>query len=92
MVYRIFKPLSYEEVLLSAALSSSRLVLKRAQDFLFIYNGQGIHTKGEDLKCLGVKPGPHFKRILDELLYAKIDAEVRDKEEELALAQKLIQR
>jgi len=92
MVYRTFKPLSYEEVLLSAALSSSRFVLKRAQDFLFIYNGQSIHTKGEDLKCLGVKPGPHFKMILDELLYAKIDAEVRDKEEELALAQKLIQR
>ncbi len=92
VVYRIFEPLSYEVALLSAALSKSVLVLKRAQDFLFVYNGQRIHVKGEDLKRLGVKPGPHFKNILDELLYAKIDGEVKDKEEELALAQKLIQK
>ncbi len=89
-VYRILEPLSYEVVLLSAALSSCELVVKRVQDFLFVYNGQRIHVKGDDLKGLGVKPGPHFKKILDELLYAKIDAEVSNKEEELVLAQRKI--
>ncbi|HAJ56943.1 MAG TPA: hypothetical protein DCL35_04150 [Candidatus Omnitrophica bacterium] len=91
-VWRLLEPLSYEVVLLAEILSRHKEVSRHIEDFLFIYNGQRLHLKGEDLAGLGVEPGPHFKKILDKLLMAKIDGIVRDKEEELRLAQKLMQK
>ncbi|MBP0018876.1 MAG: CBS domain-containing protein [Cyanobacteria bacterium SBLK] len=34
---------------------------------------------GNDLKQLGYKPGPQYKQILDELLYATLDGIIRDR-------------
>jgi tRNA nucleotidyltransferase (CCA-adding enzyme) len=89
-VYRILEPLSYEVILLGAILSKSVHVAQRVEDFLLHYNGQRPHIKGEDLKVLGVKPGPRFKSILEKLLFAKIDGDVKNKEEESALVQRLL--
>ncbi len=52
---------------------------------------QSIHTliTGQDLLDLGVKPGPLFKRILKEVLKAKIQGHIYTKEDELAYAKKL---
>ena len=43
---------------------------------------------GEDLKKMGIPPGPRYKEILAELLDAKLDGLVRNREEELAFAGK----
>lgn len=48
-------------------------------------------VKGEDLKQLGLKPGPHFKTILDRLLDKRLDGVVTTKSEECALALRLVQ-
>lgn len=52
---------------------------------------QSIHTliTGQDLLALGVKPGPLFKRILKEVLKAKIQGHIYTKEDELSYAKKL---
>ncbi|MCL6634955.1 MAG: CBS domain-containing protein, partial [Peptococcaceae bacterium] len=39
---------------------------------------------GKDLRELGYKPGPAFKRALDEVWRARLDGKVRTREEELA--------
>lgn len=88
-IYFYLKPLSYEVILLIIILSGSRIVQRWCQDFLFVHDGQHIHLSGEDLLNLGVKPGPHYKKILIELLYARIDGKIITKEEELEMAQKL---
>jgi tRNA nucleotidyltransferase (CCA-adding enzyme) len=43
---------------------------------------------GEDLKELGFEPGPRFKEILERLLAARLDGEVSDREEEMALVKR----
>lgn len=88
-VYRLLEPLPYETILLIKVLSRHQLVHQRIEDFLFIFHGQRLHVRGEDLVQLGIKPGPHYKKILEALLYAKIDGKVKTKEEELEFAERL---
>ena len=40
---------------------------------------------GDDLKKLGFTPGPLYRKILNRLLAARLDQEVRDRQEETAL-------
>ena len=42
-----------------------------------------VHLKGKDLLALGLKPGPHFGKIFDRLLEAKLNDMVETKEEEI---------
>jgi tRNA nucleotidyltransferase (CCA-adding enzyme) len=44
---------------------------------------------GEDLKRLGLAPGPAYARILEQVLLAKIDGRARTRRQELALARRL---
>jgi poly(A) polymerase len=45
---------------------------------------------GEDLKALGLKPGPEFKRLLDAVREAQLEGRVRTKEEALKLVEELL--
>ncbi|HEC21710.1 MAG TPA: CBS domain-containing protein [Chloroflexi bacterium] len=47
-------------------------------------------TDGEALKARGLRPGPHFGRILDRLRAAWLDGEVTTPEEEEALLKQLL--
>ncbi len=53
---------------------------------------QEVHTAldGNDLREMGLKPGPQYSRLLDRLLAARLDGEVANEEEERALVQALI--
>ena len=44
-------------------------------------------TTGNDLKKMGVREGPVFKEVLDHLKDAKIDLDLRTKEEEVHFLQ-----
>ena len=45
---------------------------------------------GDDLKELGLKPGPIFRRILEGVYDAQLEDEVKDRPAAMALAAKLI--
>jgi poly(A) polymerase len=45
---------------------------------------------GENLKALGLKPGPEFKRLLDAVREAQLDGRVRSREEALELVRRLL--
>lgn len=90
-IYRALSCLSNEVLLASLAMARHPLVTKRIEDFLFLYKDRHIHVRGEDLALMGVKPGPRYRKILDAILYSVMDGEVRDREEELALAHRLAQ-
>jgi len=45
---------------------------------------------GNDLKAMGLKPGPIFKIILENLLKARLDGEIKTIEEEKALVKKFL--
>jgi len=44
---------------------------------------------GTDLKVLGLKPGPIYRKILDRLLEARLNGEVKTKADERKLVKKL---
>ncbi|MFQ5398074.1 MAG: CBS domain-containing protein [Anaerolineae bacterium] len=46
---------------------------------------------GDDLRAMGLKPGPLYGRLLDRLLAARLDGEVHDEEGERALLNQLLQ-
>jgi tRNA nucleotidyltransferase (CCA-adding enzyme) len=48
---------------------------------------QNVHclTSGDDLKQLGIRPGPRYAEILTTLLDARLNGEVQSKEDELQL-------
>jgi len=82
-IFKILEPLSYEVIVLISAKTKQRIIAKRIEDFLKVYNKVRISVKGSDLKRLGLEPSPEFKRILRQTLYRKIDGKILTKEEEI---------
>ncbi|MBU1125735.1 MAG: CCA tRNA nucleotidyltransferase, partial [Candidatus Omnitrophica bacterium] len=56
------------------------------------YQGVRPYITGHDLHALGLHPGPGFKRILTEVLQARLNGRIRNKTEELALVKDRIRR
>ena len=48
-----------------------------------------LSLTGADLKALGLKPGPRYKKILDRLLEARLDGEVKSETDERKLVERL---
>jgi tRNA nucleotidyltransferase (CCA-adding enzyme) len=57
---------------------------------LYFTQLQGIRCaiNGEDLKNMGVPPGPNFKRILDRVFRARLDNDALTRDDELRIAKK----
>jgi tRNA nucleotidyltransferase (CCA-adding enzyme) len=49
-----------------------------------------IDLTGEDLKQMGIPTGPRYKRILASLMDAKLDGQVRTRDDEVAFVAKLL--
>jgi tRNA nucleotidyltransferase (CCA-adding enzyme) len=46
---------------------------------------------GDDLKTMGLKPGPLFGQLLDALRSARLDGKVSTRQDEEAMLQKLLE-
>jgi len=89
-IYRMLAPFSPESrFVLSVLADSARL---RAR--LALYEKKLAHVApsldGNDLKALGVPPGPVYRVILERIRDALLDGEIATPEEELALAHRLV--
>lgn len=76
-IYRTLKGLPIEALLFIVLKARSRLVERRAYQYLTRMRKVRIHTTGDKLKKMGYKQGPIFKKILEELLWAKLDGIVK---------------
>ena len=47
-------------------------------------------TTGRDLRAMGLRPGPRYGEILDELLYARLDGRISTEAEERAYLEQLV--
>ncbi|MDP3730137.1 MAG: hypothetical protein Q8R14_01245 [Candidatus Omnitrophota bacterium] len=91
-IYRLLEPLSHEATLLLMAVSRSDIGKGRIMEFFHKYNGMRASVRGDDIKALGVKAGPHFAKIMEKILYKKLDGILNTREEELEYAKKLAKR
>jgi len=58
--------------------------VKRLISFYFTrLKGTRVELKGKDLISLGLKPGPKFRLIFEELLKARLNQEINSREEEI---------
>ncbi len=88
-VYRRLQGIS-PEVLLILMARSLPAAAEHFRRFLTEYRRVAGKVSGRDLEALGLSPGPAYRGILEELLSARLDGRVRSREDELALARRLI--
>ena len=88
-VHRLLSGLSDETLLSLMAKSKGEAVKRQVSAFLTTYQHVKPILTGTDLKSMGMKPGPQFKKILDQLLDARLNGEVKTESEERSLARKL---
>lgn len=89
-IFALLNPLSYETVIALRAKYKNSVLKRHIADFLEIYNGMCIFVSGDDLHCLGLSPGPRYQEIFTLVLDAKLNGEVKSKEEELSLIKELL--
>ena len=80
LIYGHLETASYELLLLLAARSSSRL-RQTIHQYLKDWKKTTPFLTGNDLKNLGLKPGPAFKSILTLLREKQLDGELESREE-----------
>ncbi|MBI4982014.1 MAG: CCA tRNA nucleotidyltransferase [Candidatus Omnitrophica bacterium] len=85
LVFSMLEPLSYEVILALKAKYKNKELQRHIVDFFEIYNGMKICISGDDLHGLGLKPGPYYQKIFAEVLNAKLNGIVKNKEQELDL-------
>lgn len=91
-IYDILNPLSYETILLCYATINNKQVRKNISDFFLRYNLVRIKLGGEDLKQLGIRPGPNFKRLFAKIREEKLNVNLKTKEQELLFLKKLLKK
>ncbi|MBU2540989.1 MAG: hypothetical protein KJ593_03710 [Candidatus Omnitrophica bacterium] len=91
-VYKILNPLSYEVILILLCTLTNSGPKKYIKNFLRFYNLIRIKSGGDDLKKLGIKPGPNFKILLEKVKEEKLNLGFSSKREELTLLKKLIKK
>ena len=78
------------EILLYIMAGHESLRVKKAlSSYITRLQFVGIEINGNDLITAGLNPGPHFKTILDKVRDARLDGEVNNRQEELALVDRL---
>jgi tRNA nucleotidyltransferase (CCA-adding enzyme) len=89
-VYHLLSGLADETLLILLAKSKEEIVKRQVSAFLTTYQHVKPILTGTDLKTMGMKPGPQFKKILDRLLDARLNGEVKTELDERELGRKLI--
>ncbi len=90
-VYHLLSGLSDETLLILMAKSKGETVRRQVSAFLTTYQHVKPILTGTDLKAMELKPGPRFKEILDRLLAARLNGEVKTEAEERQFVQQVVQ-
>jgi tRNA nucleotidyltransferase (CCA-adding enzyme) len=87
-IYDLLVTLDLESLLLMMANAKQEKAKKYVSLYLTSLRNVRVELTGDDLKHLGITPGPRYKKILAELLDAKLDGLVHNRDEEMAFVGK----
>jgi tRNA nucleotidyltransferase (CCA-adding enzyme) len=82
-VYRWLIDASLECILALMARMERAELRKAIGDFLTTTRQVHPMLRGDDLRALGIQPGPIYRDILNSLLYARLDGHVQSRDDEL---------
>ncbi len=88
-VVRLLDGIDDEVLVFLMAASKAEAVKRHLSAYLTTYRKTRSILTGDDLKQLGVRPGPDYKRILTRLLEARLDGRVVSAEDERRMAREL---
>lgn len=80
-VYSILMGKKMKALLLTA--SKYGIIKEKVMKYINIYRNVNTEIGGRELKNLGVKEGPIYKKLIREVLYAKLDGIVKTKADEI---------
>lgn len=88
-LHEILSPISLEGLLYSMARQRKMTLKKAISQFLTHLQDVNISISGRDLLAMGMFPGPHFATVLKSVKRAVLNNQVKTREEQLSLAEKL---
>lgn len=84
-LYTLLNPYDTEILLYVMAKTSSEKVRKLISLYFTKLKGTRVELSGKELIEMGMKPGPIFKQVFEEILQGRLNQEIQSKEDELAL-------
>ncbi len=87
-IHRLLEPIGTEVLLYMMARAEKRNVKRSISQYMTQLRGRRAPIGGDDLKRVGLVPGPQFKQILDEVLDAKLDGKIKGKEDAIEYVRK----
>ncbi|NOX62286.1 MAG: CBS domain-containing protein [Chloroflexi bacterium] len=88
---QLLAPFSDSALLIARIDADDWSLSQRILDYMTHLRPQKIELTGDDLKKMGVRPGPIYRRIFRQIRAARLDGEIHSRAEEEALAQALIE-
>jgi tRNA nucleotidyltransferase (CCA-adding enzyme) len=82
-IYRALQPFKVEELLFMMARTQREEVRRMISHYFHKYRDMRTELKGRDLQVLGLEPGPLYRRILDELLDARLNGKLQSRQDEI---------
>jgi len=82
-IHSILSNQSLEEILFLRAEARKKDVLSNIERFLIRHDKVKIQIGGEELKKLGLKPGPLYTKLLKGVLHQRIDGKIKTKNDEI---------
>ena len=86
----VLAPLSLESLLYLMAETENEHLQKSLSRYITQWQHEKADITGDDLKALGLPPGPLYSHILRTALKAKLDGETQGREAQLGLARELM--
>lgn len=88
VVYRKLRPFRTEILLYMMAGTTCEEVRRAISKYFNRLRGATTLLKGKDLKEMGFPPGPIYRKILDSILDARLDGQIKTRQDELQFVQK----
>lgn len=82
-IYRALQPFRPEELLFMMAKTPREEIRRAISHYFHRYRHVRTELRGKDLKAMGIPPGRVYKVLLQELLVARLNGEVKSRWEEL---------
>jgi tRNA nucleotidyltransferase (CCA-adding enzyme) len=91
IIYLELKGLPNEVLFLAMTENNTNIVKKRISNYFEKYKKESLYISGKELKELQVKPGPIYSQILNKLLCAQLDGEVKNKRDEIRFVKNILE-
>jgi tRNA nucleotidyltransferase (CCA-adding enzyme) len=88
--YRHLVNFKTELVMLMMAVTENDIVKKIISHYYTHLRTISISIQGRDLRTLGIPPGPHYRKILEETMDAKLNGLINTRDDELTYIKKFI--